>query len=186
MFPCAAILGLFEILDRFRQKERHWGQEYRVIDDIYSPAFHATITRTGYLDARHFPWKRLLKQQLSWKRIWQRICERMAIPVVHRDNSAQIRIEEKRPARNTRRDTEIPLLSIPILCNKRAIFSKSPSFVSVTARKKTPKPETIVYCGISPRRSASIGDDRRKPKQVDREKKYEKADLGKILHPLRR
>jgi hypothetical protein len=57
--PSAAILGLFEILDRFRQKERHPGQGYRAIDDIYSPAFHATITRTGDLDARHFPWKRL-------------------------------------------------------------------------------------------------------------------------------
>jgi hypothetical protein len=32
-------------------EERHRGQGYLVIDDIYSPACHATITRTGYLDA---------------------------------------------------------------------------------------------------------------------------------------
>jgi hypothetical protein len=44
----------------------------------------------------------------------------------------------------------------------------------------------LIYCGISTKRSASIGDDRRKPKQVDREKKHEKADLGKILHPRQR
>ena len=49
---CAAILGLLEILDRFRRKERHSGQGYRAIDDIYSPAFYAAITRTGYLDCQ--------------------------------------------------------------------------------------------------------------------------------------
>jgi hypothetical protein len=52
--------------------------------------------------------------------------------------------------------------------------------------KKKGRAQTIAYSGISTKRSAAIGDDRRKPKQVDREKKHEKADLGKILHPQRR
>jgi hypothetical protein len=43
-----------------------------------------------------------LKQQLKWKRIWQKICERMVIasPVVHRAKSVQIRIEETRQKHN--------------------------------------------------------------------------------------
>jgi|ERR1700722_6613615 hypothetical protein len=64
----------------------------------------------------------------------------------------------------------------------RRLFKKE----RMGARKKTSQPQTIVYCGISTKRFASIGDGRRKPKQVDREKKHDKADLGKILHPRRR
>ena len=51
----AAVLGLIESPNRFRQKERHSGEGYRVIGGIYPPAFHVTITRTDYLSATTFP-----------------------------------------------------------------------------------------------------------------------------------
>jgi hypothetical protein len=51
----AAVLRLVERPNRFRQKERHSGEGYRVTGDIYPPAFHLTITRTDYLSATTFP-----------------------------------------------------------------------------------------------------------------------------------
>jgi hypothetical protein len=51
----AAVLRLVERPNRFRQKERHSGEGYRPIGDIYPPAFHLTITRTDYLSATTFP-----------------------------------------------------------------------------------------------------------------------------------
>jgi hypothetical protein len=44
------------------RKERHSGEGYRVIDDIYSPTFYATITRTDYLDATALPMEALRRR----------------------------------------------------------------------------------------------------------------------------
>jgi hypothetical protein len=54
-----------------------------------------------------------LKQQLKWKRIWQRICERMVIPspVVHRGITAS-RSGLRRAARSTRRALKSELAHI--------------------------------------------------------------------------
>jgi len=72
---CAAILGLLEILDRLHRKERHSGEGYRVIDDnIYSPTFYATITRTGYLNATALSTEALRQRGLSF--FWRKTQER--------------------------------------------------------------------------------------------------------------
>ena len=62
----AAVLGLIESPNRFRQKQRHSGEGYRVTGDIYPPAFHVTITRTDYLSATTFPWRHYVSEDRSF------------------------------------------------------------------------------------------------------------------------